>query len=263
MMDSWISVAGLFQRVKRSTSGAERSGVPRPGVRDDEDCQFEGFHYVGPEAWKNRSGHSGLEAPDHGLAHPMEPAGERWSEDGDDLKQRFPKLWKKFSPPPPRAIRIVAAPQGERRRHSAQPGSGVYSRCLRERIALSQALKHMESFPGAGGPSTRYKVPALDAILVLEQHDVRCSPVVEGRKMCRTCYSPESYSRSLRLCASYCLCRSHERTVHKCIATADLTRAGQPALRDIGRRMCKCVAGGSDRTITCRTSPSRVRDGIR
>jgi hypothetical protein len=28
---------------------------------------------------------------------PTEPAGEMWEEDGDDLKTRFPKLWKRFS----------------------------------------------------------------------------------------------------------------------------------------------------------------------
>lgn len=29
-----------------------------------------------------------------------EPSGERWSEDGDDLKNRFPRLWEKFSNDP-------------------------------------------------------------------------------------------------------------------------------------------------------------------
>jgi hypothetical protein len=82
-------------------------------VKDDEDCQYEGFQYVAAEAWKNKHGRDGLDYPDRGLSHPLEPAGESWSETGDDLERRFPKLWKRFAPPPPRFIRIIAVPPGE------------------------------------------------------------------------------------------------------------------------------------------------------
>lgn len=63
---------------------------------DDDDCQFEGFQYVASQAWENKTGKGMNDFPDSGLKHPLEPLGGRWSEDGDDLERRFPKLFRKF-----------------------------------------------------------------------------------------------------------------------------------------------------------------------
>ena len=63
----------------------------------DDDCQYEGFQYVASQAWEAKTGRRIEDFPDHGLHQPPEPAGEPWSEEGDDLERRFPKLSKKFS----------------------------------------------------------------------------------------------------------------------------------------------------------------------
>ncbi len=69
---------------------------------DADECLYEGFQYVAFQVWENKTGKKVFEYPRDDLTHPREPAGEPWSEDGDDLRQRFPKLWKRFSSPPPR-----------------------------------------------------------------------------------------------------------------------------------------------------------------
>jgi hypothetical protein len=64
---------------------------------DDEDCQFEGYQYVAWQAWQNKTGKDMKEFPHCGPQQPSEPLGQPWSEEGDDLKRRFPKLYRKFS----------------------------------------------------------------------------------------------------------------------------------------------------------------------
>jgi hypothetical protein len=64
---------------------------------EDEDCQqMETFQYVAGEVWAERTGKDFAEFPRTGSNIGQEPAGEPWSEEGDDLRRRFPKLWKKF-----------------------------------------------------------------------------------------------------------------------------------------------------------------------
>lgn len=53
-----------------------------------EACAFEEYQYIAAGVYGDEM--------DHGLEHPAEPAGEPWEEDGDDLRRRFPKLWRKF-----------------------------------------------------------------------------------------------------------------------------------------------------------------------
>jgi len=53
-----------------------------------EVCAFEEFQYVPAEVYGDEI--------DHGFEHPTEPAGEPWDEEGDDLRNRYPKLWEKF-----------------------------------------------------------------------------------------------------------------------------------------------------------------------
>ncbi len=63
---------------------------------EDESCQFEGFQYVASQVWEEKTGKEMNDFPRKNLNYPKSPAGEEWSEEGDDLKRRFPKLWRKF-----------------------------------------------------------------------------------------------------------------------------------------------------------------------
>ena len=53
-----------------------------------EVCAFEEFQYIPTDVYGGEI--------DHGLEHPLEPAGEPWEEEGDDLRRRFPRLWEQF-----------------------------------------------------------------------------------------------------------------------------------------------------------------------
>jgi Protein of unknown function (DUF4240) len=140
-------------------------------VNDEEDCQYEGFQYVASQAWENKTGKGMGDFPNHGLKHPSKPAGERWSEEGEDLERRFPKLWKKFSPPR-RMIRIVAVPPGE-----APPSiREAWVGCILPLLAGADTPQFGSKGRGvlSGRPQTYgagYGVLALQAILVLERHD--------------------------------------------------------------------------------------------
>lgn len=63
---------------------------------EDEDCQFEGFQYVASQVWEEKTGKGMNDFPRKKLKHLKSPAGEEWAEEGDDLKRRFPRLWRKF-----------------------------------------------------------------------------------------------------------------------------------------------------------------------
>jgi hypothetical protein len=63
---------------------------------EDEDCRFEGFQYVASQVWEKKTGKGMDQFPRKKLRHPRNPGGKQWSEDGDELKRRFPKLSKKF-----------------------------------------------------------------------------------------------------------------------------------------------------------------------
>jgi hypothetical protein len=63
---------------------------------EDEDCQFEGFQYVASQVWEEKTGKEMNQFPRKKLKYPQDPRGKQWSEEGDDLKHRFPKLCKKF-----------------------------------------------------------------------------------------------------------------------------------------------------------------------
>jgi hypothetical protein len=62
-----------------------------PGV---EDVSFEGFGYVAPQVYEDKTGEE-IPAPPSGYGA-RDPAGEPWSEEGDDLARRLPKLWAKY-----------------------------------------------------------------------------------------------------------------------------------------------------------------------
>jgi hypothetical protein len=58
-----------------------------------ETTSFEEFQYVPRQVYQEKTGQ---EMPDPGVRHPQEPEGDRWSEEGDDLARRLPRLWAKF-----------------------------------------------------------------------------------------------------------------------------------------------------------------------
>ncbi|MEP5254108.1 MAG: DUF4240 domain-containing protein [Winogradskyella arenosi] len=61
-------------------------------LKDTNDGDWEGLSYVPFEAYEQKTGKD-LPA---GIRENFEITGEEWSEDGDDLKNKFPKLWEKF-----------------------------------------------------------------------------------------------------------------------------------------------------------------------
>jgi Protein of unknown function (DUF4240) len=145
-------------------------------VKDDDDCQYEGFQYLASQAWEKKTGMSMADFPDYGLSYASEPSGERWAEDGDDLRQRFPKLWKRFSPPAPRWVRIIAAPPGEAPAEIRAAWIGCVLQLLEGRETAEQVgeVKGVKS----GRPEDHglaYVVPARDAITTLEGRDARAA----------------------------------------------------------------------------------------
>jgi hypothetical protein len=67
-------------------------------VDSDDDCQFEEFQYVASQVWERKTRKDLSRFPTMESEHPESPEGEEWSEEGDDLERRFPKLWKRFGP---------------------------------------------------------------------------------------------------------------------------------------------------------------------
>jgi hypothetical protein len=59
----------------------------------DEEMEAEGMAYVAGEVFAERTGE---ELPAK-YKESLEIRGEEWKEEGDDLKRRFPKLWKKYN----------------------------------------------------------------------------------------------------------------------------------------------------------------------
>ncbi len=137
-----------------------------------DECQFEGFQYVARDVWKKKTRNRLGDFPVTEITQPDEPLGEPWSEEGDDLQRRFPKLWRKFVAPAPRRIRIAAAPPGE-----APPAiRAAWIGCVLPLVAGTDG-------PEFGSASRRvvssrpakafvgYGVPAREAISILERHN--------------------------------------------------------------------------------------------
>lgn len=61
-------------------------------LNETNDGDWEGLSYIPTDAYENKTGN---EMPT-GISENFEIKGEEWEEDGDDLKNRFPKLWAKF-----------------------------------------------------------------------------------------------------------------------------------------------------------------------
>ena len=58
-----------------------------------EATSFEEFQYVPGRVYEDKAGH---DMPDTGVRHAQEPTGDKWSEEGDDLARRLPRLWAKY-----------------------------------------------------------------------------------------------------------------------------------------------------------------------
>jgi hypothetical protein len=67
-------------------------------VDSDDDCQFEEFQYVASQVWERKTRKDLSRFPTLDSEYPESPRGQEWSEEGDDLERRFPKLWKRFGP---------------------------------------------------------------------------------------------------------------------------------------------------------------------
>jgi len=65
-------------------------------VDTSDDCQFEEFQYVASQMWERKTRKDLSRFPTFDSEYPESPTGEEWSEEGDDLERRFPKLWKRF-----------------------------------------------------------------------------------------------------------------------------------------------------------------------
>jgi hypothetical protein len=63
-------------------------------VKEDEECQIEGFQYVAGDVWAKKTGKDIMDFPDNEVSIPGAPLGKSWEE--EDLEHRFPKLWKKY-----------------------------------------------------------------------------------------------------------------------------------------------------------------------
>jgi uncharacterized protein DUF4240 len=59
-------------------------------------CDFEGFGWMAARIWEERTGRSSEHIPIQRGSEARAPEGPAWKDD-EDLMQRFPRLWAKFS----------------------------------------------------------------------------------------------------------------------------------------------------------------------
>jgi hypothetical protein len=61
-------------------------------LNETNDGDWEGLSYIPSDAYEQKTGN---DMP-NGIRENFEITGEEWDEEGDDLKNKFPKLWAKF-----------------------------------------------------------------------------------------------------------------------------------------------------------------------
>ena len=88
---SWLISQGR-RAFERALSDPE-SLLDIAGAPGIEDVFFEEFAYVPAQVYEEKTGRE-LPAPVE--TAPTDPAGEPWSEEGDDLQRRFPRLWARY-----------------------------------------------------------------------------------------------------------------------------------------------------------------------
>ena len=90
---NWLILSG--QSVyERALLDAESLAELDLGPDADMDVFVEEFAYLASEVYEEKTG---IQMPYPDRDFPADPIGEPWEEDGDDLKQRFPRLWSKLS----------------------------------------------------------------------------------------------------------------------------------------------------------------------
>lgn len=66
-----------------------------------EEATFEEFSYIAMEIWTERTGKQAVDLPkEKESLYPVEPLGEPFNDDPDDLEKRYPKLWQRFGESP-------------------------------------------------------------------------------------------------------------------------------------------------------------------
>jgi hypothetical protein len=88
----WLIAQGeeVFEDALRNPDSLAES------VEEGEVCAFEGFGYIAARVWEEKTGLSAEKMPGQVATPAKAPEGAAWEDDGD-LKQRFPRLWRKFS----------------------------------------------------------------------------------------------------------------------------------------------------------------------
>ncbi len=88
---SWLISMGR-RAFENAVSDAESlmEVADTPGI---EDVFFEGFPEVPAQAYGELTGR---EIPEYAGHSPINPAGEKWSDNERNLEQRFPKLWARY-----------------------------------------------------------------------------------------------------------------------------------------------------------------------
>lgn len=61
-------------------------------LNETNDGDWEGLSYIPTDAYEKKTG---TDMP-NGIQENFEIIGEEWNEEGDDLKNKYPKLWAKF-----------------------------------------------------------------------------------------------------------------------------------------------------------------------
>ena len=61
-------------------------------LKETNDGDWEGLSYIPTDIYEKKTGN---DMP-NGIRENFEITGEEWNEEGDDLKNKFPKLWTKF-----------------------------------------------------------------------------------------------------------------------------------------------------------------------
>jgi hypothetical protein len=87
----------LIAQGEKVFEGALQSPDSLAGVvAKGEVCAFEGFGYIAARIWEEKTGLGAARMPGQKATAAKAPDGSAWKDD-DDLKQRFPRLWAKFS----------------------------------------------------------------------------------------------------------------------------------------------------------------------
>jgi hypothetical protein len=89
---SWLVSLGR-ETYERALADSESLADLRIGPNGEEDAFFEELAYVPSQVFEEKTGEP---MPPETGDRRSEPSGEKWDEDGNDLRERFPKLFAKY-----------------------------------------------------------------------------------------------------------------------------------------------------------------------